>query len=81
PVLSVVNVRNAYQSSQLLAQTFLRNVLGTKLMSELLSDREQINRTLLKGLEEATEPWGVKIERVEITDVRIPIQMQRAMAA
>ena len=59
----------------------LRNVLGTKNLSEILSDREHISSTMQVSLDEATDPWGIKVERVEVKDVRLPVQLQRAMAA
>lgn len=80
-IISVVNVMNAHQSTRLLAQTTLRNVLGTKSLSEMLSDRENISHFMQSYLDEATDAWGIKVERVEIKDVRLPVQMQRAMAA
>lgn len=64
-----------------MAATTLRNVLGTKNLSEILSERETISHIMQSSLDEATEPWGVKVERVEIKDVRLPVQLQRAMAA
>ncbi|XP_048778779.2 band 7 protein AGAP004871-like isoform X4 [Ostrea edulis] len=79
--MATVNVSDAYQSTRLLASTTLRNVLGTRNMSELLTDREAIASNMQGLLDEATDPWGVKVERVEIKDVRLPIQLQRAMAA
>ncbi|XP_034304124.1 mechanosensory protein 2 isoform X3 [Magallana gigas] len=79
--MATVNVSDAYQSTRLLAATTLRNVLGTRLMAELLTDRESIASNMKVQLDEATDPWGVKVERVEIKDVRLPIQLQRAMAA
>ncbi|XP_028656007.2 stomatin [Erpetoichthys calabaricus] len=80
-VSSVANVTNADLSTRLLAQTTLRNVLGTKNLSEILSDREEIAHNMQATLDEATDNWGIKVERVEIKDVKLPIQMQRAMAA
>ena len=68
-------------STRLLAATTLRNVLGTKNLSEILSEREKISENMQNSLDEATDPWGVKVERVEIKDVRLPVQLQRAMAA
>ncbi|KZS19110.1 Band 7 protein [Daphnia magna] len=68
-------------STRLLAATTLRNVLGTKNLAEVLSERETISHTMQSSLDEATDPWGVKVERVEIKDVRLPVQLQRAMAA
>ncbi|XP_078604631.1 stomatin-like isoform X8 [Branchiostoma floridae x Branchiostoma japonicum] len=79
--ISVANVENANQSTRLLAQTTLRNILGTKNLTEILSDRENISHTMQSQLDEATDPWGIKVERVEIKDVRLPVQLQRAMAA
>lgn len=79
--ISITNVEDANRSTRLLAQTTLRNVLGTKNLSEILSDRENISHFMQVSLDEATDPWGVKVERVEIKDVRLPVQLQRAMAA
>ncbi|VDN93556.1 unnamed protein product [Brugia pahangi] len=79
--VSVTNVEDAARSTKLLAQTTLRNILGTKTLTEMLSDREAISLQMQITLDEATEPWGVKVERVEVKDVRLPIQLQRAMAA
>ncbi|ESO11761.1 hypothetical protein HELRODRAFT_71395, partial [Helobdella robusta] len=79
--VSVANVENAHHSTRLLAQTTLRNVLGTKNLSEILSEREAISSSMQETLDDATEHWGIMVERVEIKDVRLPIQLQRAMAA
>ncbi|XP_071747732.1 band 7 protein AGAP004871 isoform X2 [Lepeophtheirus salmonis] len=79
--VSVANVENAHHSTRLLAQTTLRNILGTKNLHEILSDRESISMSMQAALDEATEPWGIKVERVEIKDARLPEQLQRAMAA
>jgi len=79
--VSVANVENAHHSTRLLAQTTLRNILGTKSLHEILSDRESISNAMQSALDEATEPWGIKVERVEIKDARLPEQLQRAMAA
>ncbi|EDO43324.1 predicted protein, partial [Nematostella vectensis] len=72
---------NANGSTRLLAQTTLRNILGTKNLTEILSQRDEISQTMQSTLDEATDPWGVKVERIEVKDVRLPQQMQRAMAA
>uniref|UniRef100_L7M0M4 Putative prohibitins and stomatins of the pid superfamily n=1 Tax=Rhipicephalus pulchellus TaxID=72859 RepID=L7M0M4_RHIPC len=79
--VAVTNVEDYGRSTRLLAATTLRNVLGTKSLSEILSEREAISHTMQANLDEATDAWGVKVERVEIKDVRLPVQMQRAMAA
>lgn len=80
PIIAVANVANFNESTRLLAATVLRNVLGTKKMSELLTDRVSIATSMRVNLDEATDPWGVKVERVEIKDVRLPVNLQRAMA-
>ena len=64
-----------------MAATTLRNVLGTKNLSEILSERDTISNVMKTLLDEATDPWGVRVERVEVKDVRLPVQLQRAMAA
>ncbi|XP_062816667.1 stomatin-like isoform X2 [Anolis carolinensis] len=79
--LAVANITNADLATRLLAQTTLRNVLGTKSLSQILSDREEIAHSMQATLDEATDDWGIKVERVEIKDVKLPIQLQRAMAA
>lgn len=81
PYIAVVKVENASSATRLLAQTTLRNILGTKTLSDILSERETIANAMQQVLDEGTDPWGVKVERVEIKDVRLPIQLQRAMAA
>ncbi|XP_015788185.1 band 7 protein AGAP004871 [Tetranychus urticae] len=80
-IASVSNVEDYARSTRLLAATTLRNVLGTKNLSEILSERESISHMIQSSLDEATDSWGVKVERVEIKDVRLPVQLQRAMAA
>ncbi|KAI1289687.1 Mechanosensory protein 2 [Halotydeus destructor] len=80
-IASVSNVEDYARSTRLLAATTLRNVLGTKNLSEILSDREAISHMIQSALDDATDHWGVKVERVEIKDVRLPVQLQRAMAA
>lgn len=81
PVMSVNNIFNADAATQLLAQTTLRNILGSHKLSELLELRESIQASLQKQLDEATDSWGVKVETVLIKDVRIPRELQRSMAA
>jgi len=81
PIDSVKNVENASESTKLLAQTTLRNILGTRTLAGILSERDAISGEMLTILDEATDPWGIKVERVEVKDVRLPQQLQRAMAA
>ena len=78
---AVANVDDYACSAKLLAATTLRNILGTKTLGDILSERETIAHDMQVSLDEATDPWGVYIERVEVKDVRVPEQLQRAMAA
>ena len=64
--VSIANVENAHHSTRLLAQTSLRNILGTKSLGEILSDRESISGSMQSVLDEATTAWGIKVERVEM---------------
>jgi len=81
PTMATNNVEDYGHSTHLLGATTLRNVLGTKCLADILSEREKIANWMEQTLDEATDPWGVKVERVEIKDVRLPVQLQRAMAA
>ena len=65
----------------MLAMTTLRNILGTRTLAGILSEREQISTEVLEILDKATDPWGITVERVEVKDVRLPESLQRAMAA
>jgi regulator of protease activity HflC (stomatin/prohibitin superfamily) len=80
PAASVVKIRDWYSSSQLVAQTTLRSTVGRHELDQLLSERERIDAELQEALDQQTESWGVKVHRVEIRDVGLPDQMQRAMA-
>ncbi|HEX5762305.1 MAG TPA: slipin family protein [Solirubrobacterales bacterium] len=77
---SIVEVENYLLATSQIAQTALRSVLGKAELDQLLSERERLNEELQKIIDESTEPWGVKVTAVEIKDVEIPEQMQRAMA-
>ncbi|MBZ3890611.1 Proline and serine-rich protein 1 [Sciurus carolinensis] len=80
-VSAVANVNDVHQATFLLAQTTLRNVLGTQTLSQILAGREEIAHSIQTLLDDATELWGIRVARVEIKDVRIPVQLQRSMAA
>jgi len=80
PVKSVVSVADFYAASYQVALTSLRNIIGQHYLDEVLKERDKINTALQLVVDEATEPWGVKVEMVEMKDVEIPVQMQRAMA-
>src|ERR1700728_4915570 len=80
PDKSVLQVVNFLQATSQLAQTRLRSVLGQHELDEILSQRESINRTLQTILDEATDPWGIKVANVEIKDVDLNDTMVRAIA-
>ena len=77
---AVLQVENFLQATSQLAQTRLRSVLGQHELDEILSQRDSINHTLQASLDEATDPWGIKIANVEIKDVDINETMVRAIA-
>jgi regulator of protease activity HflC (stomatin/prohibitin superfamily) len=80
PNRSVVEVENHVLATSQISQTTLRSVLGQKDLDQLLTNREEINEELQRIIDEQTDPWGVKVSVVEVKDVEIPSQMQRAMA-
>jgi regulator of protease activity HflC (stomatin/prohibitin superfamily) len=80
PNKSVIEVENHVLATSQISQTTLRSVLGQKDLDDLLTNREEINDELQKIIDEQTDPWGIKVSVVEVKDVEIPSQMQRAMA-
>ncbi len=80
PAAAVINVEDYRRATSQIAQTTLRNVIGQSELDEILAHREKINAELRRIIDEATEPWGVRVEIVEIKDVELPPGMQRAMA-
>jgi regulator of protease activity HflC (stomatin/prohibitin superfamily) len=80
PNKSVLEVENHVLATSQISQTTLRSVLGQKDLDNLLINREEINDELQKIIDEQTDPWGIKVSVVEVKDVEIPQQMQRAMA-
>jgi regulator of protease activity HflC (stomatin/prohibitin superfamily) len=77
---SQVQVENFMVATSQIAQTTLRSVLGQHVLDELLSERDKINEILQAIIDQATSPWGIKVTIVEVKDVEIPSDMQRAMA-
>jgi regulator of protease activity HflC (stomatin/prohibitin superfamily) len=77
---AVVKVRNFNKATYLLAQTTLRSVIGQSELDELLSARDRVNQKLQEIIDEHTEPWGIKVNLVEVRDVILPDTMKRAMA-
>lgn len=80
PNKSVIEVENHVLATSQISQTTLRSVLGQKDLDALLTNRDEINDELQTIIDEQTDPWGVKVSVVEVKDVEIPQQMQRAMA-
>jgi len=77
---AVLQVENYYYATSQLAQTTLRGVLGKMDLDDLLGNRDKINMELQKILDTDTDPWGVKVSKVEVKDVDLPESMQRSMA-
>jgi regulator of protease activity HflC (stomatin/prohibitin superfamily) len=80
PNKSVIEVENYVLATSQISQTTLRSVLGQKDLDDLLTNREAINEELQSIIDQQTDPWGIKVSAVEVKDVEIPQQMQRAMA-
>jgi regulator of protease activity HflC (stomatin/prohibitin superfamily) len=80
PALAITEVEAYPVATSQIAQTTLRSVLGRADLDTLLSERDELNDSLRRIIDEQTEPWGIKVTTVEIKDVEIPEAMQRAMA-
>jgi len=77
---AIVQVENYLYATSQIAQTTLRSILGEQELDELLSERERLNQALQQVIDRQTEPWGVKVSTVEVKNVDLPQEMQRAMA-
>lgn len=80
PEKAIVEVENFLFATSQLSQTTLRSVLGQSELDDLLAQRDKINRELQKIIDEHAEPWGIKVSNVEVKQIDLPIEMQRAMA-
>lgn len=80
PAKAVIAVSDYNQAVYQAALTALRNIIGQHMLDEVLKERDGINSTLCRLVDEVTDPWGIKVEMVEMKDVEIPSAMQRAMA-
>ena len=80
PDKAIISVRNYKDASYQAALTALRNIIGQHLLDEVLKDRDIINDAIRKIVDQITEAWGLRIELVEMKDVELPLNMQRAMA-
>jgi regulator of protease activity HflC (stomatin/prohibitin superfamily) len=80
PDKAVVSVENFLYATNQIAQTTLRSILGQSDLDEILSEREKINIRLQQIIDDHTEPWGIKVASVEVKQIDLPLEMQRAMA-
>jgi regulator of protease activity HflC (stomatin/prohibitin superfamily) len=80
PEKSIVQVTNYVAATSLYSQTTMRTVIGQATLDEVLSEREKLNKELQTIIDEATDPWGIKVSAVEIKNVEVPESMKRAMA-
>jgi regulator of protease activity HflC (stomatin/prohibitin superfamily) len=77
---SLVEIENVSAATNQIAQTTLRNVVGQHALDEILASRTKLNTAIADILDSVTEPWGIKVNRVELKDIELPESMQRAMA-
>jgi len=80
PIRAVIEIEDYYFATSQIAQTTLRSVLGQSHLDELLSKRDEINAELQRIIDQQTEPWGIKVSAVEVKNVDLPVEMQRAIA-
>ena len=80
PAKAIITVKDYANATYQAALTTLRNVIGQHILDEVLQDRDKINKALREIVDQITDPWGLKVELVEMKDVEIPQAMQRAMA-
>ena len=77
---AVLAVQDYYYAVSQLAQTTMRNVVGSVTLDELLGEREKLSNQICQIIDEATDPWGIKVENVELKDVALPEEMKRVIA-
>ena len=77
---AIIAVENFNYAVSQLAQTTMRNMVGAVTLDDLLSERESISVNMCKILDEATDPWGIKVENVELKDISLPEEMKRVIA-
>jgi regulator of protease activity HflC (stomatin/prohibitin superfamily) len=80
PKKSVISIEDVYDAANQISQTTVRNVVGQFTLDQLLSDRTKVNEQIRKVIDVHTEPWGIQVSIVEIKDIVLPDNMQRAMA-
>ncbi len=80
PIKAITEVEDFYFATSQIAQTTLRSILGQSQLDDLLTNREEVNAELQKVIDFQTEPWGIKVTAVEVKNVDLPEEMQRAIA-
>jgi len=80
PIKAITAVEDFYYATSQISQTTLRSILGQSQLDDLLAKREDINAELQKVIDQQTEPWGIKVTTVEVKNVDLPSEMQRAIA-
>ncbi|KAF0145521.1 MAG: hypothetical protein FD156_802 [Nitrospirae bacterium] len=80
PIKAITEVEDFYYATSQIAQTSLRSILGQSQLDDLLAKRDELNAELQKVIDFQTEPWGIKVSTVEVKNVDIPVEMQRAIA-
>ncbi|MBI4685075.1 MAG: slipin family protein [Nitrospirae bacterium] len=80
PIKAITEVEDFYYATSQIAQTSLRSILGQSQLDDLLAKRDELNASLQKVIDFQTEPWGIKVSTVEVKNVDIPVEMQRAIA-
>ncbi len=77
---AILAVENYYYATSQLTQTTMRNIVGSVTLDELLAEREKISTKICEVIDEATDPWGIKVENIELKDISLPEEMQRVIA-
>ncbi|HAM53164.1 MAG TPA: hypothetical protein DCP92_21615 [Nitrospiraceae bacterium] len=80
PIKAITAVEDFFYATSQIAQTTLRSILGQSQLDDLLAKRDELNAELQKVIDFQTEPWGVKVTAVEVKNVDLPVEMQRAIA-
>ena len=77
---AIISVENFNYAVSQLAQTTMRNIVGSVTLDELLTERDKLSDEICKIVDEATDPWGIKVENVELKDIALPMEMKRVIA-
>ncbi|KAH8369441.1 hypothetical protein KR009_011248, partial [Drosophila setifemur] len=81
PIDSIIQVDDVQQATEMIAQVTLRNIVGSKTLNVLLTSRQALSREIQKAVAGITERWGVRVERVDVMDIRLPYSLERSLAS